>query len=149
MSDLLARAEEASIMDLSDYTHDQVAELMEVVDAAKQRIKAADELLKISVLAWCEAHSEIVRGTKRTYATDKKRVKCRNVPAALRALLEQSGGDETVMMDCLSSNAICYGEAKKVLGPELFALHFETKIERGLDEKPVRTLATTDSRFVK
>lgn len=148
MSDLLSLAEARAQMSLDEFSHDAVAELLELRDAAKQRLKAASDLIDVNVLAWCEAHGEIVRGTKRTYATDKKRVKCKNVPAALRELLIQSGGDESVMMDCLSSNAICYGEAKKVLGPELFAQHFETKIERGLDEKPVRTLATVDSRFV-
>ncbi len=148
-TDLLTRAEAASIADLTDLSHDQVAELMELVDAAKSRVRQADETLKAAVLAWCIAKGPITRGDMLTTASSKKTEKCKSIPAAIEAIFLAVGGDYDAFCDVLSVNSIKAGAAKKLLGYDKFDELWETKIEMTLENKPVKVLKTVNQKFVK
>jgi hypothetical protein len=67
---------------------------------------------------------------------------------AFKAVLEESGGDIDLALSVLSANAIKHGAARDVLKDQ-FSKFFETTVEQDLEQKPVKTLAAINTRFVK
>lgn len=152
---------QTSVAELTiDATAEEVAAVCDQLTAYIERGKQIKQQLDALMLDWIVLHERpIVIGPVRYIATVSSTVKCRNVPAAMEALMEASGGDWTLVCDCLSSNAIKYGAARKVLA-ERYDEFFERveknalKREGPKEEKPLPRadgleLVKIDERFTE
>ncbi len=134
-----------------DLTPDDACELRERIRGAIRRLRQAQDELDAFLIQWMPANGvrELVVGDERTFVTEKKSTKCRNINAAVQAIFEAVGGDYESFCDTLSSNAIKYGAARKVLG-DAFDAHFETKVELDLEtSKPKKVLASVNDKFIR
>ena len=151
MSDL-ARIEHevAALPERGDLTPEQACQLITDIDTAVHRARDAKAALEAFLIEWLpqQEQRELVVGTVRYVVTDKRKVKCRDVTGTVRALLDATGGDIDAACGALSSGAVKYGEARKLLGPR-YDEFFETTVERDLEQKPVKQLARLDERFTK
>jgi hypothetical protein len=152
MNDLITRTEEdvTALAERDTLTTDDACELLDRIDGGLKRLKTAKEALEAFLITWLPEHGNELRiGDVRYWVGAKKKVKCRNIPAAVTALYEETGGDFDAFCDCLSSNAIKYGAARKVLGGK-YELHFETTEEMDLErEAPKKVLNSVNERFLK
>src|SRR4051812_45324984 len=144
-SDVTALAEH------DDLTADDLCLLLTRLDGIAKRTRGAKAQLESFLLTWLPTQpvKELQIGEVRYYVGPKTKEKCRNVPAAVTALYEATGGDYEAFCDCLSANAIKYGAAKKVLG-EKYHDFFETITELDiLTGKPAKALKTVNENFLR
>jgi len=83
--------------------------------------------------------------------TNPKTTKCTDLPGAVEALLDASGGDFGKFVNVLSSGAIKPGAASKVLSPEAYKRFFLTTYPDTLEESGGKTagrLARVDDFFL-
>src|SRR5687767_12709349 len=88
---------------------------------------------------------EIAIGTVRYWLGFPKVTKCLNVRGCAEALLASSGGDWDEFANCLASDAIKHGAAKKILGDrwdEFFAVEVRPKL---VNDKPKKELQKLDT----
>lgn len=152
-ADLIDRleSETTELATRDDVTPDNLCLLFTMIGAAKRRLKDAEEQLEEFCLTWMPANhvKELRIGDEVKYPGEKSREKCRNIAAAVTALYEATGGDFEAFCDCLSSNAIKYGAAKKALGDK-YRDHFETIIEMDLiTQKPKKILKSVNEAFTR
>jgi hypothetical protein len=143
-SDVTALAER------DDLTADEVFLLREKLSGVIKRAKDALATVDTFIVGWLPTQPDprfFIADTE-YFVAPKKKIKCRSISAAVKAIFEAAGGDEQAFCDTLSANAIKYGEARKLLGDD-FEKYFETQIEMGLDHKPVKELKSINTRFLK
>lgn len=147
LSDQATTLAERDAMD--PLTADDLCLLWTRIDGAMKRLKEAKGELEKFLIDYLPTHCrELVIGDTRYFVTTKKKTKCLSIPEAVTALYEATGGDFDAFCDCLSSNAIKYGAAKKVLG-DRFQEHFDVIEELDLEGKPVKELASLNPKFIK
>lgn len=115
------------------------------------QIKSLRDELNKRMIEWINKHGPITIGTRTIYVGEDKTTKCKDVKAAMQALLEASDGDWDRVVQCLSANAIKHGAAKAVLEGD-WDTHFEVvkkaKLEEG-EEKPVKKIVDMDTQWIK
>jgi hypothetical protein len=147
---------ERRVGELDEYrnvlTPDDACQLLDAIASVKQRVEQAEESLKAFLLTWLPENGNDLRiGTKHWWVGPKKRPpKCKNVTRALEAIMEKTGGDWEATGNTLGSNAIKYGEARKILG-NTFLDHFEIieKDELLSEGENPNVLQCQDDRFIK
>ncbi len=152
MSDILERLESEvlALPERPEMTVDDACLLLTKIDAAMKRAREMKAQLEAFLIGWLPDHGgEMVIGDVVHFVTNKKKVKCRNIPAAIDAILIACEGEVAAMADVLSSDAIKVGAARKLLGDAKFEELFETRFEEDLDHKPVKVLASVNKAFVK
>jgi hypothetical protein len=144
-SDVTALAER------DDLTADDLCLLLTKLDGIAKRTRDAKAQLENFLLTWLPTQpvKELQIGEVRYYVGPKSKEKCRNVPAAVTALYEATGGDYEAFCDCLSANALKHGACRKVLG-DAYADHFETTTELDiLTGKPAKALKQVNANFLR
>jgi hypothetical protein len=131
-------------MDVAAAMRLRVVSILRMAQQAKSKL---DEYL----IPLVERQGPITVGTEVTAVVEsEKHVKCHDLRAALEALITKSGGDWDLFTTTLSVNAIKPSEAKKLLGDDLFAEHFDVTWRKVLkDGQPSKKLITQDMKFVK
>lgn len=115
----------------------------------KGEVKRVADLCEAAMVEWVKTNGPIIDGTKSWVIGRTKKVKCRDVPATIEALLKATGGDFEKMCDNLSSGAVKHGAASKWLTPEEFDRLFEVSWDEGIElGKPLK-LKMLDSQFVR
>lgn len=128
-------------------TQDQLRQAMELVRMLGEVHREMREHVEAAAVKFIEAHGAFEDGPKRYYVGTNKTTKCLNVRATIEAILQASGGDFDVLVDCLSSNALKHGASRKVLGDQTKKF-FETSEVADLktgEAKP--RLQVADGRF--
>ncbi len=150
MSALEAIQQETPLVTL-EMTNEEVIAIYDRCQFIAREAKARQQQIEAAILEWVQEHGDlIVSDTLRYYAGTEKVTKCINVPAAVEALLVAVGGDFNTMCEALSSNAIKYGAAKKMLPPEVYDQYFTVEYRETLEEgKPKKKLLKADDKFVK
>lgn len=150
-SDLIGRLESEVLAIRDRVTTDDLCLLFTKVEAAQRRLKEVKEQLEAFCIIWMPANKvgELRIGDEVKFVGDKSREKAKNMPVLVTALYEAVLGDFDAFCDCLSANAIKYGQARKVLGDK-YRDHFETIVEVDLiTEKPKKVLKSLNEHFVK
>lgn len=135
------------------FTANDACELLDAIDGIKRRAKLAEDALEAFLIGWMPEKKvgELRIGSKKWWVGKKKKTpKCRSVPRTLEAIMVATGGDYEAACNTLSSNAIKYGEARKILG-KAYPDHFEEVTETRLlseGENPL-VLNKSDERFIK
>ncbi len=134
-----------------EMTNDQVVHILDHAQFVKREVTALVAQLEISILEWIQAHGDlIVSDSIRYYAGTSKTTKCVDLPAAVAALMEATGGNFEKFCEVLSANALKHGAAKKVMDPNVYDLCFKVEIKDTLEEgKPVKKLMKADDAFVR
>jgi hypothetical protein len=151
MSDLARIEVELDMLrDSEDFAPELACQLIVDIDTAIHRAKELKAALVQSLIAKMPRAGvrELVIGEWRHCITDKKKTRCLDLVATMRALLEANGGDIDGACAALSSGAFKYGEARKMLPPEVYARLFETVTELDLEKKPVKQLTAINDRFI-
>ncbi len=146
--DILER-EAASIS--GELTNDQVLAIYDQLRFYQREIKRLIDLAETAMLEWIKGHGDlIVSPTVRYYAGTSKTTKCTDLPAAVAALMEATGGNFEKFCQVLSANALKHGAAKKILDPNVYDLCFKVEVKDTLEEgKPVKKLMKADDAFVR
>ncbi len=144
--DILER-EAASIS--GELTNDQVLAIYDQLKFYNRETKRLMDLAETAMLEWIKGNGDlVVSPTVRYYAGTSKTTKCVDLPAAVAALMEATGGNFEKFCEVLSSGAIKHGAAKKVLDPNVYDLCFKVEIRDTLEEgKPDKKLMKADEAF--
>lgn len=129
---------------------DSLMNLRENLAFMKGQISELSKQLDAKLIEWINKNGAITIGTRRIFVGEDKSTKCKDVKAAMQALLEASGGDWDQVVQCLSANAIKHGAARTVL-EDKWGDHFEviekTELKEGV-EKPVKQIVDMDTQFI-
>lgn len=145
---------EAEAVALSEGTPTDI--ILQVHDRCKfylAEIKRIQKLCEAAMIERIKASGPItVKPGVRWIVANPKTTKCTDLPGAVEALLDASGGDFAKFVDVLASNAIKYGAASKVLTPEAFDKFFKVtypdKLEEKGGEKAAGRLTKIDDMFL-
>lgn len=129
---------------------EEVLTTLQKLEFMQGQIKALKSSLDARLVEYIQANGDIQIGTRRLYVGTKKTTKCVDVQAAVKAILEDCGGDVDMMARCLSSDALKFGASKTVLKPENYDKFFKvtpkTELREGV-ETPVKQLCETNEAF--
>jgi hypothetical protein len=116
----------------------------------KQALADLQDRCEALMIEWIKANGDLqISDTARYYVGTPKTTKCTDLPGAIETILTTVGGDFTKFCEILSSNAIKYGAAKKVLTQEDFERLFKVEERETLEEGKVKKLIKADERFVR
>jgi hypothetical protein len=145
---ILARARSAvnAITEPHGVDQDAVMKAMDSVQLLKDEVRQLAGVCEAAIIRWIEENGDITVGDVRYYVGPEYKHKCVNVPAAVEAVLNATGGDMKVFCDCLTSQPFKPASTRKVLGEDtpLFETTTELDIKTG---KPKRGLQRSDARF--
>jgi hypothetical protein len=111
-----------------------------------EEIKRVKQLCEDAMIAWIKQNGDLDAGNGVRYFCGKeKTTKCNNLPGAIEAILQASDGDFTKFCDALSSNAIKYGAAKKLLSADKYGQLFTVTERDDLNEKLIKL----DEKFLR
>lgn len=132
---------------------DNIAEALGFIASIKAAVKDAEALLKKQMLERVQQHGPFVIGTVRYYSGKAKKTRCRNASKTIQAILEATGGDESKLIECLSSDWIKHGATKTTLeqfgqGQRYDELFETTETDELREGKPERKLMSADTRFL-
>lgn len=144
-----------------DAAMDYMVETRMKIDAFLKRAKEFKEQIDKAFIAWMKQNKQDIQytvdekgSTIRLYLGFPKDKKCKDVGKTLEFLLTESGGDWSLVVGCLSSNALKHGAVADFLKLKnieaRFAEFFEVTERVTLEEgKPKKQLMTIDTRFLK
>ena len=132
-------------------TEEEVLTVWATWQATKKKERERDVAIRDAIIEVIKAtgiEPETMDG-KRLYVGNKKKTKCRDLYAALDAILEATNGDLEAVAEALSTNAIKPGHAKTLLG-EKWGEHFDVTEELDLKTgKPKKELKLADGRYIR
>lgn len=130
-------------------TVDDVAEALALLAGMKERIKDLEAELEERMVDYVSDHGSITIGETRYWVGPRKTTRCVNVPGAIQALLEATGGDFETFCTFLSSQPLKHGACREPLG-EQWPFYFQTQEELELKTgQPLKRLQKADTRFLK
>ncbi len=134
-----------------DMTNDEVLMRYDRLKFFLKSIKELIEQEETAMISWIQAHGDLIVSDKiRYYAGTSRTTKCTDLSAAVAALMEATGGNFEKFCEVLSSGAIKYGAAKKILDPNVYDLCFKVEVKDTLEEgKPVKKLMKADDAFAR
>jgi hypothetical protein len=135
-----------------DLSRDDVLPKFDAWKAFVRAVNEADKLVEADAMAWIERNGPMEFPSAFYWLGHDKRTKCLNVHDTVEALLEVTGGDlSAVCRDFLSSNAVKYGAAKRVLPPDVYARLFEERVVDTLEigERLPKKLQHADPKFME
>ncbi len=128
---------------------DDVAELMQRIDFAKQHLRELEQQFKAALIEWINTNGDLTIGDKRYYVTTAKRTKPKDLAALTEAVMQATGGDFDKFVKTLGANAYKLGACKTVLGDE-WDIHFTVEPVDDLKTgKPKKEVKCIDERFVR
>lgn len=156
-TDLAVRVQRVSELSSELTTATPINEVLNVIGlfgeakAVLAEMQKAAEEIAVEIL---KRDGEATIGTVRWWAGVSKTTKCKSLKAAAEMIFQASGGDWDKFVDCLSSDAIKHGAAKKLFieakMPEKYEQAFETKEKGKLEsDAPKKTLQKLDSKYLK
>jgi hypothetical protein len=132
-------------------TGEQMLEIYDRIKFYKSELTRIQSLAEERLIEWIKANGDLqVREGVRYYVGREKRTKCTNLPAAVEALLASAEGDFARFCEGLSSGAVKYGHAAKVLPAEVYEQCFQTEYVEDLKEGGAKKkLLKADEQFIK
>jgi hypothetical protein len=130
---------------------DNALEIYDKIKFYKAELTRIQSLAEERLIEWIKANGDLqVREGVRYYVGREKRTKCVNLPAAVEALLASAEGDFARFCEGLSSGAVKYGHAAKVLPAEVYEQCFQTEYVEDLKEGGAKKkLLKADEQFIK
>lgn len=107
-----------------------------------EKLREFGQEVEHALIVNMDRHGDIDLGDgKRLYVGEDKSYKCRDPQATFAAVLEATGGDESLMCEHLASGAWKPGACRKTLGSrfdELFETHVAADIKTGSSKRLVK-----------
>jgi hypothetical protein len=130
---------------------DNVLEIYDRIKFYKSELNRIHGVCEQQMIEWIKANGDLqVREGVRYYVGREKRTKCVNLPAAVEALLASAEGDFARFCEGLSSGAVKYGHAAKVLPAEVYEQCFTTEYVEDMKEGGAKKkLLKADEQFIK
>ena len=147
--DLIAKIEDPGEQ-ANPAAKDVTAELLQKMDALKQRTRELAARTEEIACGVIQLHGDIVIGDIRYYVGEEKRTKCIDKPGTLEAVLTAKCGDFGAVCDMLASDPFKYGAVRTAIGDDAFnKLFTQDKVIDLKTGKPLRSLQKLDGRFIR
>ncbi len=134
-----------------DADAETLAELLNRVEALSAFAREMKRHVEGVLLERVLATGPILIGHRRFYEGRERKTTCPDVPAAVAALWDASGGDVATFAACLGAGALLPGRCRAALGDEAFDKHFTTaevpELREGVERR--KKLMSVDTRYVK
>lgn len=137
----------------NEYTHDQLAQIMDQVKFHEERIKVIKKAMEAAIFDHIQATGQRIKiGETEYYIGPEKKTKIRKEKAGelLQLCIDLSGGNtQEAALNFLSSAPFKYGELKKQAGEDAFNQFFDVTYEDKLETTGEKKLKSFNPQFIK